>query len=684
MAYRSIILGAGADARPWLERTREAAARWAPGLAILGAVANLLVQGFEFPNYNNVYHVPIVLRYAQSAEGPHDAFHQTLTNFTSVLWPLLSWVATEDNISALFFGVYAANRIALVVLLYLIARELLPTRRDTVAVAVSAIVLLWWAAWPLSPLGGNDLFVRALSQTQLTVTALVGCLWLMLRRRWLATAVCLGLAFNINAFMALWGGVIAFAVYLRMNRSAPRAAVMRELALLGAAAAVTALPTVIWIASTLGSGPPAAPFDYRAYIADFYPRHNLLAGNWVGVLIAAMIAWIVWTYIRDERLFASARHREIVATSFMGLCAILLAGMTMPYLVNSRLLYCLFPLRMDGYLIAPLMIVLVAAALARAHAAADDAAFWSEALMVAAFANGNLPLALFASTCRGAERTGKLAALLFLPIAAAFVAASGTVPIYYRSNIIGSLAICLGQAAAVAMLARSRRLPLAYVAALGGLIVPALLPAPLGPWGALAAFLYVGAAASLTGVAQSLRWVRAPVRFPAMLARPAHLARVWAGPAILAAGLLAGGLRTLAAGTFNHLPESIRANIEAQVWLRHHSEPDEVVLALDVDDFSTLSRRPVWIDPGMGSAVMWSPWYYTTWHTRMAEIGRLQTIDEAIAYARAHRIAYIVMSRAYAARSGTNPADPAIIYANPDYLILSAAGARPEFNRRRR
>src|SRR5205085_393584 len=116
-------------------------------ILLAATAANLLLQGFEFPNYNNFFHIPIVLDYAGSAEGPHDAFHRSLASYASMLWPLLAQVADEANVFTLFFAIYALNRAALLMFLFLAARELLPGHDRLVAAGVGAIVLLLWLAW---------------------------------------------------------------------------------------------------------------------------------------------------------------------------------------------------------------------------------------------------------------------------------------------------------------------------------------------------------------------------------------------------------------------------------------------------------------------------------------------------------------------------------------------------------
>lgn len=58
--------------------------------------------------------------------------------------------------------------------------------------------------------------------------------------------------------------------------------------------------------------------------------------------------------------------------------------------------------------------------------------------------------------------------------------------------------------------------------------------------------------------------------------------------------------------------------------------------------FEFTSHRRLWVDVKRGAAVMWTPSYYRTWRSRVADVRGLTSLDERIAYARRHGIDYVV------------------------------------------
>lgn len=624
-------------------------------LAILacGAAANLLVHGLAFPGANNLFHVAIVLDYAGSVEGPHDAFHQTLGNFVSLMWPLLSLLATEANVGTVFLALYAANRAALLLLIYLCAWEIAPRRDSTgLALAASAVLLAVCAAWRLSPLGYSDVFVIYLSHTQVGLTLLVASLWLALRGQWLAAAALIGVNFNVNAFIAVWSAAMLTAAHVWTGRG------LREFARGAAAAALLALPTAIWIYRTVAEAAAPPDFDYRRYLLEFFPLHNLVHLNWRGLVIAACLAAVVLVYIRNARLFRSAGQRQTMLALFTALIGVLALGCAMPYVANSRLLYNLYPLRMDSVLI-PLFIVLAAAALVRTRTA-DDRGFWLHLLVVLSLANGNMPLALFAAALAAGMR--RVQGVLVAGCAA-FVALTGEGVVYFQPPAIVSAAIAAAQCGAAALALRREALRSGTLLLTVALALPALLPHPLAePSRYGLGIVYLAAATWLqlpAGTPLERAWLDAPVRW----------VRAWSLTAIVGVALIAGIANLARTGTINQLPAKERAFAEAQLWLRTHSRPDELVLPLTGESkgFSTLSRRPVWVDPRMGAAVMWSPDYYPEWRARMTEVKALPSADEILAYARRNGIAYVVVP----AERSLAPADT--VYRNGHFHIARVA-----------
>lgn len=129
-----------------------------------------------------------------------------------------------------------------------------------------------------------------------------------------------------------------------------------------------------------------------------------------------------------------------------------------------------------------------------------------------------------------------------------------------------------------------------------------------------------------------------------------------------------------------------RAWLALADWTRTHSAPGALFLlptkninfagALPHDDngpgfvpgsdvFETAAERRVWVGFKEGAAVMWTPGYYDEWHRRVADVLRLRTLSERLAYARRNGIGYVVDHCTGAVRP---------VYAGGD-LCVYAAGA---------
>jgi hypothetical protein len=100
------------------------------------------------------------------------------------------------------------------------------------------------------------------------------------------------------------------------------------------------------------------------------------------------------------------------------------------------------------------------------------------------------------------------------------------------------------------------------------------------------------------------------------------------------------------------------------LWARTHSAPDAVFLipianvrnppATPVQDpsqpplsagyevFETFAQRRIWVDAGGGGAVMWAPAYHPIWRQRLLEVLALPDHGGRMAYARAHRIDFVI------------------------------------------
>jgi len=74
------------------------------GIALVVSLLSVIRTGFSFGVGNNVFHVPVVLGWAQQDAFAGDAFYASLTKFTSVVWPIVGWVANESNVGTVFLA----------------------------------------------------------------------------------------------------------------------------------------------------------------------------------------------------------------------------------------------------------------------------------------------------------------------------------------------------------------------------------------------------------------------------------------------------------------------------------------------------------------------------------------------------------------------------------------------------
>src|SRR5258708_4662122 len=96
--------GATSGSRPHVTVTRQIAS------AMVIAAITVLLQPFHFDINNNAFHIPIVLRWFDMPRFADDPFIQTLRQFASPVYPILSLFATEATIGGIFFGLWFVLR----------------------------------------------------------------------------------------------------------------------------------------------------------------------------------------------------------------------------------------------------------------------------------------------------------------------------------------------------------------------------------------------------------------------------------------------------------------------------------------------------------------------------------------------------------------------------------------------
>ncbi|HKY95087.1 MAG TPA: hypothetical protein VJL84_07255 [Kiloniellales bacterium] len=666
---------------------------------LAGAAASILAQGFALPSGINAYHFPVLFGWVGSAEGPHDPFIASLDHFVTFFWPTLGLLVDETNWTWVLPLVHLSLRFLTGLALYLIFDALVAQRRAW-ALLLAAVLPLGLAFFVESPLGHGEVLLDNLSHSSANPPLALFIAFCATTRRWIAAGLLLGLLFNINAFVAAWLALAVVTAFLLAERRRLGPALRRQGLPALALALLLALPTAWRIWQTLAeTAPELAPYDFRQFLREFYAGHFFPdatgAGGWLRfALLLASLGWLA-------AMLAPLLSRQAFAAwcgLVLGLAAVVLLGIALPYVSGSRLLLNAHPLRLDFLLVWLAYLGFGLWSLARARIDAAVLVVW-----LALFAGFWLTFAVLLSLLLTEDR--RFTALFLLLLAAA-VALLGSLPAdtFGPPRLVRALDLLLLLAAlpflpyerfwapCLALLAALTLSSAASAPWLSALTL--LLPvAALAPWPGRAAaarllpWLFVALGLAAAWLLRNERSVAlllagaplAPMLLGILLAKrgwPTGLERRLAACGLLLAALaaLVPGLRHLeATGRIDRYDAAALDFLAAQRWARAETPPGSVFLAPEsqlrpnlVPSFWTLSRRSVWVDWRMGAGAHWLPDFYWLWHERMAETAALGDAEAKLAYARAKGIDYVILEQATPAQSG-------VVYANEHYTVLEVA-----------
>lgn len=594
-------------------REATATALLGAGVVLLLAWTSVLLPGFAFPWANNVFHLPIVLDYAGSVEGPHDAFNQSLGNFVSAFWLVLRPFASEGNAFAVFFAAHLIGRIGFVAGVFALARALGSDRLTAFALAGLAAVAPLFKG--LTLVGHTETLATYLSHTGFAIAMLPLCWWLLLRGRWVTGACAIGVLFNVNAFISVWSVVAALAAFWAARGSMPD--VPRRLALCALGYGLCALPTALWTLATIGQ--PSHPIAYREYLLYYYPFHNFVHVQWDALArYAAFLAAATLTLWSAAR--ALGPRGGVFAVMLAAYGAVFMLGIPLPYLTDSRLLLNLYPLRMD----AAINLGIAAIALAWAgRSLGEDRDSLPLAIALSLLA-GNMVAALWLLHVHGRRTGNGLVPLVVLAGVVALLAAMRLSP--DLGDAFLPLQLIFAGAALCASAASGARA--VVPAALAFAVSVAFVPGPLSHW----------AAAAIVALGLVLA-----VPAPALVRQGAAMA---SAPPALLGGVLAIGLALSAyagwRGSVERPDADLAPDREAQAWFRRHTAPGTAFLPVGVNGFGLLSRRPAWVDAQAGAAVMWKPAYLDEWWPRMHALDACRTDACYVDLARRNGVGWIV------------------------------------------
>lgn len=314
-------------------------------LAIAAAIATALLvlsTGFRFGVSNNIYHIPLVLDYANLPQFAHDQFYQDLRWIVSLVWPLERLFATETNLHTLFFASYiVALGVLFFALLWIVARFV---ALGPVGATLAAVLLgLTYLDSGYALLSGENIVGGYFTETQVATALVVVSLALALDRRLIGAIAVLGLAFDAQVEIALWGVAGLAGASVALARDDER--IGRAWLIGGMIALVLAAPAAVWWQREIANT-GTFPDDYQAYLGLVEPNQ-----------------WLVWTVpLKKWLLFISAVVLGLSAFTvlgpvsrpacgaFLGFFAVFAIGCVLPFVSSNQWLLNLRPMAADGFL----------------------------------------------------------------------------------------------------------------------------------------------------------------------------------------------------------------------------------------------------------------------------------------------------------------------------------------------
>ena len=266
--------------------------------------------GFGFPSGNNLYHLPLVLDYAGSVEGPHDAFHLSLQHFVSFFWSGVSLVATENNVRMLFLVLWLATNLATALAAYAATRA--GGAHREFAVVGLGLVCFGFSARGIYEFGGGELLAHSLTHSQVATALALLAAALAVRRQWVVAGAACGVTADVNLFLGFWTVVALVTGALLLARAERRPSRAREWIGMAVACGVASVPALLWAVKS-GGASVRLDFSYVDFLNDFHPYHFFVHREiWLFAALVGLIL-VVTDVVRASRPDANLRALAAVA-----------------------------------------------------------------------------------------------------------------------------------------------------------------------------------------------------------------------------------------------------------------------------------------------------------------------------------------------------------------------------------
>jgi hypothetical protein len=312
-----------------------------PAMALLATVVTIATTGFAFGVSNNVYHLPYVLDLASLPQFAHDQFYQDLKYIVSYVWPFERLLATEWNIRILFFISYSLALLLYYASLIAMVKRLAPP--GPVGLIAALLLGLTYLDSGYSLLAGENIIGGYFTETQVATALVTASVALAMDRKLVTAIALLGVTFDVQYELSLWGLVALIGVSVALLRDG--VPVLRSWVLGGALAVVLAAPAALWLADSIAS---VGRFD----------------GNYIDYLnLVEPSQWLVWTAPLKKWVLFSANlvlafgafavlgaDAKPARAAFIGLLCVFVAGCAMPFITTNQWILNLRLMAADGFL----------------------------------------------------------------------------------------------------------------------------------------------------------------------------------------------------------------------------------------------------------------------------------------------------------------------------------------------
>ena len=559
-----------------------------------------MITGYQYGLSNNLFHIPYVLRLAEQPEFQNDVLYNSLVNYTSIIWPVLRAISTEQNIQSVFFTAFVVTRFLTFYAMYVFIAE--QTRSDSktlsICVALSVTTACSWAVG-VSIIGGHGIMINYFTQTEATWPFIFIALLYLKRHKFAKTGLAIGAIFAINAFVGLWLVWTALFTKIFANIAVSWQNLIRgTLAFL-----LIAGPVMIWVFSTGNIERSDASFSYVEYARIYNPYHYLIEVSSVRVVLQFLLLFIAGV-LACQHVSGSKYWIGVQAS----LLLLFIIGAALPYILDNKFVIILHFLRSDGVeqFLAVLLICTAAA----------------NVLFSVDFQHKNKALAMFILTLLIAPYpTHSNLDLAFIVLALLLMRYSISSIFVFEPNNKNPVNV------AIFYLARS------HIEILFGL------------W-SIATIASVGLTSVGAGKIAILGFSLAFFNIRFMMLH-------WRGARTLVLSMmiaLCGWSALLASESvrqFVYDENSTRSRSFKQMtdWVRKSSFHGPFLIKAGDwgDSFQLLARRTVWVDWKQGGAIPWAPQFYQQWSSRYAEVSQLHTPEDFLSYAKKNGIENVIL-----------------------------------------